>query len=140
MQGFPSVFSATFETQLCTNFVILLFLFHLIENDDQYNWYTYDMKEADDINEVCAVVNQLEGEYSYIYDEEASGTWYERNSKGQITNGDEGLTMPDLSAGLIAVIVAVCVIVVGGAACLCRSKKNKSSDSTEPVYQGGTML
>eukprot|EP00584_Thalassiosira_punctigera_P011102 CAMPEP_0172529108 /NCGR_PEP_ID=MMETSP1067-20121228/3256_1 /TAXON_ID=265564 ORGANISM="Thalassiosira punctigera, Strain Tpunct2005C2" /NCGR_SAMPLE_ID=MMETSP1067 /ASSEMBLY_ACC=CAM_ASM_000444 /LENGTH=563 /DNA_ID=CAMNT_0013313103 /DNA_START=68 /DNA_END=1759 /DNA_ORIENTATION=- len=106
--------------------------------DDQYIWYTYDMQEADDIDEVCVTLNQMEGEYSYVYDEELSGTWYERNADGSI-HSDEESEAATLSPGIIAVIVAVCLIVVGGAAFLLKPKK-KPSDSNEPVYQGGTML
>merc|ERR1712086_940070 len=108
------------------------------DNDDQYNWYTYDMQEADDIEEVCYTINQMAGEYSYVYEEEGSGTWYERNADGSIHSDadDEGLA---LSPAIITMIVAVCLIVVLGAAFLMKPKK-KPSDSNEPVYQGGTML
>ena len=80
----------------------------------------------------------MAGEYSYAYDEEASGTWYDRSENGQIRSGEvvEGI---NLSSGVIATIVSVCVIVVAGAAFLLKPKK-KPSDSNEPVYQGGTML
>mmetsp|Transcript_1765 Transcript_1765/g.3789 ORF Transcript_1765/g.3789 Transcript_1765/m.3789 type:complete len:549 (+) Transcript_1765:55-1701(+) len=108
------------------------------DNDDTYNWYTYDLKEADDVNGVCEVLNQMAGEYSYIYDEEASGTWYNRNKKGQIVNGAESEGMA-LSPAIITGIVCVCLAVIGGAAFLLKPKK-KHSDSNEPVYQGGTML
>lgn len=110
--------------------------------DDQYNWYTYDLKEADDIDEVCVTLNAMDGEFSYAYDEEASGTWYERNRNGDIVDADASpWSIPELTLepGIIAAIVAMCVVVVGGAAFLCRPKK-KHSDSSEPVYQGGTML
>merc|ERR1712032_1451849 len=83
------------------------------EDDDEYAWYTYDLREADDIEEVCYALNLLEGEYSYVYDEEASGTWYERNRNGEIANAEssEGA----LSGGIIAIIVGVSLIVVAGA-------------------------
>ncbi|KAL7524854.1 hypothetical protein ACHAXR_000744, partial [Thalassiosira sp. AJA248-18] len=117
------------------------------ENDDQYNWYTYDLAEADDVGEVCYTLNQMAGEYSYTYDEELSGTWYERNSKGVILTGDEPTHWYDgimsvqesMSTGAIAAIVATCLIVLVGAAFLCMKPK-KNSDMNEPVYQGGTML
>ena len=84
----------------------------------------------------------MEGEYNYLYDEEMSGTWYDRNRKGEIVKDDNsGFTMPSLSLEIIAVIVGVAVVVIGGAAFLMRpKKKNKYMDNNEPVYQGGTML
>ena len=134
-----NVISLSQCTQPCL--IIANILSFPAEQDDQYNWYTYDLKEADDIDEVCDTINQLEGEYSYVYDEEGSGTWYKRNKKGQIISEDEGgLTMPELTPAVIGVIVAVCLIVIGGAAFLLKPKKKKNSDSSEPVYQGGTML
>ena len=112
----------------------------LSENDDQYNWYTYDLKEADDIDEVCYALNQMAGEYNHVYDEEASGTWYERNSSGEIKSAgqSDGLSL-DLSPGIIAIIVGVAVLILGGAAFLLKPKK-KPQDSNGPVYVGGTML
>jgi len=114
------------------------------ENDDgQYNWYTYVMREADDIDEVCYAVNQMGGEYTYAYDEDSSGSWYERNSKGEIvTGGEDSGNKLELSPGIIAAIVSVSLIVVAGAGFLCFSlqKKKNQSDTSEPVYQGGTML
>lgn len=81
----------------------------------------------------------MEGEYSYAYDEEASGTWYERNRSGQIKNeGDD--SMISLTPAIITGIVAAIVVVLGGACFLCFKPKKQSSDSSEPVYQGGTML
>ena len=96
------------------------------------------MKEADDIDEVCVTLNDMAGEYSHVYDEEASGTWYSRNKNGQISSEDETEGI-DLTPGIIAAIVIVGVIVVAGAAFLLKPKR-KPSDSNEPVYQGGTML
>ena len=107
-------------------------------NDDMYNWYTADMSadDAEDIATVCAVVNKMEGAYTHAYDEESSGTWYSRDKKGAIirSNGES----QGMSGGAIAAIVAVCVGVVGVAAFLLKPKK--TSDSSTPVYQGGTMM
>lgn len=80
----------------------------------------------------------MAGEYNYIYDEEMSGTWYNRNKSGQIVNGEEDEKMT-LSPAIIAGIVCVCLAVVGAAALLLKPKK-KLSDINQPVYQGGTML
>merc|ERR1719203_1507027 len=78
------------------------------ENDDgnNYDWYNYDMKEADDVEQVCAKLNEIDSaDYSHVYDEAASGTWYKRNKKGAIvykTDEKEGL-----SGGAIAGIIAI---------------------------------
>ena len=54
--------------------------------DDQYNWYTFDMtaENAEDIDEVCYTINKMSGEYYHVYDEVNSGTWYSRNKSGHI--------------------------------------------------------
>ncbi|KAL7467412.1 hypothetical protein ACHAXS_007654 [Conticribra weissflogii] len=109
--------------------------------DDQYAWYTFDIENADNIEEVCQVVYQMQGEYYHSYDETSSGTWYSRNSNGQIitVSAQNNQGKPSgLSGGAIAAIALVCVGVVGVAAYLMKPKK--ASDSNTPVYQGGTML
>lgn len=97
----------------------------------------YDMQEAEDIEEVCYTMNQMDGEFTNYYDEEQSGTWYQRGRSGTIINGEEPSTMT-LTPGLIATIVGVCLLVVAGACFLCFKPKKK--ESNEAVYQGGTML
>ncbi|KAL9188615.1 hypothetical protein ACHAXT_006993 [Thalassiosira profunda] len=108
------------------------------DEENENNWYMYDMQEADDIEEVCYTLNQMNGEYSYYYNEELSGTWHERNKKGQIVTNDGSESSMALTPGIIAAIVAAAVIVLAGAAFLCFKPKKKRSD-TEAVYQGGEM-
>ena len=119
-------------------------------NQNNYNWYTYDLEEADDVNEVCNVINKMEGEYSYHYDEEASGTWYKRNKKGQIISTDEPVGVAvfgydtGMSGGVIAAIVAGTLLGIGAIALLLKAtlckKKEKYDPSSGPVYQGGSMM
>jgi len=119
------------------------------EQENDYEWYSYDMAEADDLNQVCAVVNQMEGEFSYVYDEEGSGTWYERSRSGTILTGDEQNPLIErlttLSPAIIAGIVAGIVVLLSMLCCCCRycrarPKKTNSYVPEEPTaYQGGQM-
>ncbi len=100
------------------------------------------MKNADDINEVCTVLNQKEGAYTWSYDMETSGTWYERDSNGQIASKDSAaMTSSAISIAptIICVLVTMCVFVVGGAAHLIR-RRQKWPVSSESVYSGGEMI
>mmetsp|Transcript_4869 Transcript_4869/g.11104 ORF Transcript_4869/g.11104 Transcript_4869/m.11104 type:complete len:556 (-) Transcript_4869:163-1830(-) len=105
------------------------------ENAVNYSWFTYDMKEADDVNEVCATINKMESaDYSHVYDEDMSGSWYTRNKKGAIVQEGES---EGLSGGAIAAIVAVVAGVLGAAGFfLMKAKTDKPMDAD---YQGGEM-
>mmetsp|Transcript_14560 Transcript_14560/g.30109 ORF Transcript_14560/g.30109 Transcript_14560/m.30109 type:complete len:542 (-) Transcript_14560:148-1773(-) len=109
--------------------------------DDQYAWYTFDIEDADDIGEVCQVVYQMQGEYYHAYDESSSGTWYSRNSNGQIitvsAQNNQGNKSPGLSGGAIAGIVVLIVGVIGAAGFV-LTKKNKAATTTAE-YQGGQL-
>ena len=109
------------------------------EQENDYEWYSYDMAEADDMNQVCAVVNQMAGEFSYVYDEEGSGTWYERTRSGTIVTGDEKVPFITLSPTIIAGIVAGIVVLLSMLCYCARSKKTRHQAAEEPVYQGGQM-
>ncbi|KAL3758822.1 hypothetical protein ACHAWU_007939 [Discostella pseudostelligera] len=113
------------------------------DDDGQYSWYKYDVKNADDINEVCAVLNKKEGAYTWSYDMESSGTWYERDSNGQIASKDSAATKDSnsitIAPAIIGVLVTICVFVVGGAAFLIM-RRQKYAESSESVYSGGKMV
>ena len=114
--------------------------YSISDTDDQFNWYKYDLKDTDDINQVCATINQKEGAYTYSYNAESSGTWYERDKNGQITSdGSSSQFSLDLTPAIIGGIVASCIILVGAIACfVIKSKKARRAD--ESVYKGGVML
>jgi len=107
-------------------------------NDDYYNWYEFNMyaDDAEDIAEVCYVVNSMQGEYYHAYDEEGSGTWYVRDRSGGIQNADA--SEKGLTGGAIALIVILSVAVVAAAAFFLIPKKK--GDKNQPLYQGGAML
>merc|ERR1712029_795233 len=96
-----------------------------------------DMVDAEDVEKVCVALNAMESaDYSHVYDEEASGTWYRRNKKGVILYGDE-TEKEGLGGGAIALIAVLVLGVVGAAGFfLTQSKKQKSA---ETEYQGGEM-
>lgn len=84
----------------------------------------------------------MDGEYSYVYNEEASGTWHTRNKNGSLGSDEEEKFSLALSPGIIAAIVGASLIVIGGIVFLVKGPmcKKKQSEINEPVYQGGTMM
>jgi hypothetical protein len=106
--------------------------------DDQFGWYTYDMTydEANNLEDVCTVVYQMSGEYSYSYDEKRSGTWYTRDKTGSIRS-TESLSV-EFSPIAITLLVLLGVGIVGTSA-IFSYRKNKAR-RMEPLYQGGAMI
>ena len=105
--------------------------------DDEYGWYTYDMKydEANYLEDVCAVVYQMSGEYTYSYDEEQSGTWYERDGSGSIKSETTSLEFSPVAIGLL-VLLGVSIVAVSA---FWKYNKRKAK-RMEPLYQGGAMI
>ena len=109
--------------------------------DEQQAWYNVDVQNADDLEEVCSVVNAKlrmddgEADWDYFYNEELQGTSYERNKKGQLVGGSYQESM---SGGMIFLITALAIaIVVAPIAWFIISKKNKKrASSSESDYQG----
>ena len=109
--------------------------------DEQQAWYNVDVQNADDLEEVCSVVNAKlsmddgEADWDYFYNEELQGTSYERNKKGQLVGGSYQESM---SGGMIFLITALAIaIVVAPIAWFIISKKNKKrTSSSESDYQG----
>jgi hypothetical protein len=96
------------------------------EADEDYSWYSYDMEDADDIEETCAKVASFNGEYVRYYDSSVNGTIHEKES--------------NVSVFGIAAIVVACVAAVGLVAhSLTQKKKQSPVLLDEPIYQGGQM-
>jgi hypothetical protein len=94
---------------------------------------------ADDVNEVCAVINQKEWMYTYSYNSESSGTWYHRDENGAIiSKGSSSQFSFDFTQAIIGGIFGGCIVIIGVIAFLWRPKKAAPAEVS--VYQGGVML
>lgn len=103
------------------------------EGDDAYNWYSYDLEDADELDQVCAKIVSFRGEYSNYYDSASTGSVHTRDRNGNLVSGQS--TSP-LSVGAIVAIVLACIVVVGVAACLLKPKRKvKNPDLHQPVYR-----
>ena len=99
------------------------------------------MKDADDIDEVCAVINQMEGVYTYTYNSASSGSWYERDKNGSSVSKNVASSFQfNLSPTIIGGILAGCVVLIVGIALLLRPKNVKHQGADSAVYSGGVML
>jgi len=102
--------------------------------DNAYSWYTYDMEDADELEQACAKVVSFNGKYTNYYDSATSGSVHTRKRGSLVTNASTGL-----SGGAITAIVLVCAAVAGAAVRILKDKKEKASALQEPMYQGGQM-
>mmetsp|Transcript_23447 Transcript_23447/g.34794 ORF Transcript_23447/g.34794 Transcript_23447/m.34794 type:complete len:628 (-) Transcript_23447:90-1973(-) len=107
------------------------------ETDDAYSWYSYDMEDADEIDQVCAKIASFNGEYSNYYDSATSGSVHSRSRNGDLVKS----AAASLSVSAIAAIALACAAVVGAAAYVMGRKTEKVDGSTlnEPMYRGGQM-
>ncbi len=103
------------------------------EEDDAYNWYNYDLEDADELDQVCAKIVSFGGEYNNYYDSASTGSVHTRNRKGNLVYGQS----TSLSVGAIVAIVLACIFVVGVAACLLKPKRRKvrNPDLHQPMRQ-----
>ena len=104
---------------------------------DEFSWYTYDMtyNEANDLHDVCTVVYEMSGEYSYSYNEKRSGTWYKRDKSGFIKNFSNGLSFSPLITTLFVLLGAG---TIGGSTFIAYRKRK--TRRMEPLYRGGAMI
>ncbi|KAK1741704.1 hypothetical protein QTG54_007277 [Skeletonema marinoi] len=106
------------------------------EGDDAYNWYSYDVEDADEVEKVCAKIVSFNGVYSNYYDSASSGSVQTRDSRGNLTSSQ---STTGLSVGAIVAIALACVVVVGVAARLLKPRKVKAPALHEPVYDGNRL-
>jgi len=121
-------------------------------DDDTYNWYSYDMNYDDsrDLDEVCVVLQQMEGEYGYHYDAENSGTWNDhsgwdnnnKNSKGRwgFLSGGESKEVFSTKGVVIFFYVVLGVSLIVGVLFVIGVHEKKKRERSEPVYQGGRLV
>ena len=107
-----------------------------------YSWYEVDVKNNDDMEEVCAVMNaKISGykssDWNYFYNEDKQGTAYSRDRKGHLVGS--ATSSNKMNGGLIFLIV---VLVIGAvvAPVVWRIKKKRAAAANgETAFQGGTM-
>lgn len=103
------------------------------EGDDAYNWYNYDLEDADELDQVCAKIVSFAGEYSNYYNSASTGSVHTRDRQGNLVSGQ---STKSLSVGAIVAIVLACIFVVGMAACLLKPKRKVTNpDLHQPVYR-----
>ena len=109
---------------------------------DEDMWYNFDVQDAGDLEEACAVVNyklQAGEKFEFFYDEDYQGTvGYERDYKGELKNlEDAALAM---GPGMIGLIVALVIgVVVAPIAWMVRARHNSTEPAVEMQYQGGKL-
>ena len=120
--------------------------------NNYYDWYTYDMNydDTNDIYEVCSVINQLEGEYSYQYDSEKSGTWNNHgswwgggSSSNKKSGGSKFPSMEGISPTsgvMIFLYVMIGVALIVGVFFAVGLREKKRRERLEPVYLGGKLV
>mmetsp|Transcript_12669 Transcript_12669/g.27538 ORF Transcript_12669/g.27538 Transcript_12669/m.27538 type:complete len:503 (+) Transcript_12669:218-1726(+) len=106
--------------------------------DDEYSWYSYDMtyEQANDLDTVCSTVKTLDGEFSYSYDEENSGTWYTRDRKSSSSSHVSG----GANMAWVSALVILCLAAVVGAAVVAFRHKRKMERRRTPLYAGGALI
>jgi hypothetical protein len=83
----------------------------------------------------------MEGVYTYTYNSDSSGSWYERDKNGSIVTKHIASFQFNFSPTIIGGIIAGCVVLIVGIALLLKpSKKQKHQGAEGAVYSGGVML
>ena len=116
------------------------------ENQDAqemgYSWYTVDVEDPDDLEEVCAVMNaKISGykaaDWNYFYNEDQQGTSYKRDRKGHLTGSANSSNK--MNGGLIFLIVVLVIGAVVAPVALRIKKKRAAATNGETAFQGGAM-
>lgn len=82
----------------------------------------------------------MEGVYTYTYNSDSSGSWYERDKNGSIVSKQIASFQFNLSPTIVGGIFAGCVVLIVGIALLLKPKKQKQQGADGAVYSGGVML
>lgn len=99
------------------------------EEDEQ--WYDFDVQDGGDLDEVCAVVNYKlnnNEKFDYFYNEKKQGTTYERGITGNLKSSS------GVSGWLIFFLVALFI----GIPCFMYSKM-RNNKTQQADYYGGSL-
>jgi hypothetical protein len=107
-----------------------------------YSWYEVDVEDADDMDEVCAVMNaKISGNkaanWNYFYNEDQQGTAYSRDRKGHLVGSASSSNK--MHGGLIFLIVVLVIGAVVAPVAWRIKKKRAAAANGDTSYQGGTM-
>jgi hypothetical protein len=101
-----------------------------------YDWYTYQLTDdqLEDSSQVCEYVKALEGEYTRVYDGDASGSLYnyQKANKFDVSSGAG-------AGAVVGIVILVIVVAAAGAAFAFRGKKSSGGDKKAPLINNGSM-
>mmetsp|Transcript_31359 Transcript_31359/g.52308 ORF Transcript_31359/g.52308 Transcript_31359/m.52308 type:complete len:523 (+) Transcript_31359:73-1641(+) len=108
------------------------------EGDDyvnNYEWYQYELgaEDAEDIQAVCYVVKNLEGELHTSFNGDHAGLFNYKRNKNSVTAGG-------MSGGAVAGIVILVLVIVGAAAGAMMMKNKSGEDKKKPLISEGGQL
>ena len=124
-------------------------------DDDTVSFYEFDLNydEADDLDQVCTVLQTMDGEYYYNYDEDYSGTWNEhswsakrkKNKKdgksgswGFLTDTNGGYAGSGLA--ILVYVMAAVAVIIGVLFVVGLNERRKRDRRTMNMYYSGGRL